>query len=364
MQKTIFVVDDNDTNLSTAEAALKEEYQVMTLPSATAMFELLEELASDLILLDIEMPEMDGFEALQQLKASEVHAGIPVIFLTGRTDTATEVRGFEMGAVDFITKPFSAPVLKNRVRNHLNIDNLIRELAESREQYRTIYNNAAMGIYLNTQEGKILTCNKAFAAILGYDGPEELLALLRNQDDQYYDKTGRRQELLALLREKREVSGFESGVLGRDGDLVWVSESCTPIFGPDGALLHYEVVVSDITARRQAEDELRTTYNLIRTAIDSLHNGILVTDLDGHLVMANNAASVILGQQLQPGEKPAFLVDLPNNSPFIQFQKHFDLQSGVVSISPGHKPVHCIITPYKNAINTVIGAVHVLDRST
>jgi len=136
MQKTIFVVDDNDTNLSTAEKALEEQYQVMTLPSAAAMFEFLEEVTPDLILLDIEMPEMDGFEALRQLKASELHGAIPVIFLTSMIDASIEVRGFEMGAVDFITKPFSAPVLKNRIKTHLSIDDLIRERTAQLEQLR------------------------------------------------------------------------------------------------------------------------------------------------------------------------------------------------------------------------------------
>jgi len=137
MQKMIFVVDDNDTNLSTAEAALEEQYRVMTLPSAAAMFELLEELTPDAILLDIEMPEMDGFEALRRLKASELYAGIPVIFLTSMLDVSVEVQGFEMGAVDFVTKPFSAPVLKNRIKTHLNIDDLIRERTAQLEQLQS-----------------------------------------------------------------------------------------------------------------------------------------------------------------------------------------------------------------------------------
>jgi putative two-component system response regulator len=136
MPKTIFVVDDNDTNLSTAEAALEEQYRVMTLPSAAAMFELLEEITPDLILLDIEMPGMDGFEALRRLKAHESHMGLPVIFLTSMADASTEVQGFEIGAVDFITKPFSAPVLKNRIKTHLNIDDLIRERTTQLEQLR------------------------------------------------------------------------------------------------------------------------------------------------------------------------------------------------------------------------------------
>jgi len=125
--KTIFVVDDSDTNLSMAEEAMDRQYRVMTMPSAAKMFSLLGKITPDLILLDIEMPEMNGFEALGRLKSESKWANIPVVFLTGRTDAEVEVHGFEMGAVDFITKPFSAPVLLNRIKTHLDIDELIRE---------------------------------------------------------------------------------------------------------------------------------------------------------------------------------------------------------------------------------------------
>jgi len=124
--KTIFVVDDSDTNLSMAEAVLEDHYRVMTMPSAHKMFALLEKLTPDLILLDIEMPGMDGFEALKKLKAETKWVEIPVMFLTGRNDSDVEARGLEMGAVDFVTKPFSALVLLNRIQTHLDIDNIIR----------------------------------------------------------------------------------------------------------------------------------------------------------------------------------------------------------------------------------------------
>ena len=125
--KTIFVVDDSDTNLSMAEAVLEDHYRVMTMPSASKMFDLLEKVIPDLILLDIEMPVMDGFEALKRLKSENKWFEIPAIFLTGRNDSDVEARGLELGAVDFITKPFSAPVLLNRIKTHLNIDDIIRE---------------------------------------------------------------------------------------------------------------------------------------------------------------------------------------------------------------------------------------------
>jgi putative two-component system response regulator len=125
--KTIFVVDDSDTNLSMAESALEDDYVVMTMPSAAKMFVLLGKKIPELILLDIEMPEMDGFQALRKLKANGLWSEIPVMFLTGRTDVNVEVQGFELGAIDFVTKPFSAPVLLNRIKTHLDIDDIIRE---------------------------------------------------------------------------------------------------------------------------------------------------------------------------------------------------------------------------------------------
>ena len=144
MQKTIFLVDDNATNLTVAEEALVKQYRVIALSSAIQMFTALEKFKPDLILLDIEMPEMTGFEAMKKLKSSDLYAEIPVIFLTGRTDPVSEADGIELGAVDFILKPFSEPVLMNRIKNHLQLDELIRErtaqLARRTEQLVLLQN--------------------------------------------------------------------------------------------------------------------------------------------------------------------------------------------------------------------------------
>jgi putative two-component system response regulator len=136
MQKTIFVVDDNLVNLSVARDALTEKYRVMTMPSASKMFALMDKVVPSLILLDIEMPEMDGFEALRLLKANSASAGIPVIFLTSMNDASIEVRGFEMGVIDFIAKPFSAPVLIKRIQTHIGIDEIIRERTSQIKQLK------------------------------------------------------------------------------------------------------------------------------------------------------------------------------------------------------------------------------------
>jgi len=125
--KTIFVVDDNTVNLMTADKTLSDSYNVVTFASASTMFDFLSNAIPDLILLDIMMPDIDGFEALKRLKSDTRYAEIPVIFLTSKNDTATEALGFEMGVIDFITKPFSGPVLLNRVKTHLQIEEIIIE---------------------------------------------------------------------------------------------------------------------------------------------------------------------------------------------------------------------------------------------
>jgi putative two-component system response regulator len=134
--RTIFVVDDNDVNLLTAENSLTGKYRVFTLPSAAAMFELLDEVVPDLILLDILMPETNGFDAMKMLKANPGYCGIPVIFLTSRSDAATEALGFEMGAADFVSKPFSEPVLLNRIKFHLKIEDIIRERTQKLDKLK------------------------------------------------------------------------------------------------------------------------------------------------------------------------------------------------------------------------------------
>jgi len=118
--KTIFVVDDNSINLIIAKSVLSEYYEVITMSSAATMFEILESLIPDIILLDIMMPDITGFDALEQLKADAKYAEIPVIFLSGRNDDATKTHGLKMGAADLIEKPFSRPVLLERIKTILD----------------------------------------------------------------------------------------------------------------------------------------------------------------------------------------------------------------------------------------------------
>jgi len=118
--ETIFIVDDNSINLLMAEEALTDHYEIFTMLSVLTMFELFDNIIPDMILLDIMMPDVNGFDALKQLKSNPQYANIPVIFLTSKIDAETEALGFQMGVADFIKKPFSEPDLLGRIKAVLN----------------------------------------------------------------------------------------------------------------------------------------------------------------------------------------------------------------------------------------------------
>src|SRR5271168_1570825 len=127
-KKTILLVDDTPANIQVANSILKDDYKIRVATNGAKALELATaKPAPDLILLDVMMPEMDGYEVCAHLKSSAETKDIPVIFLTGKTDAEDETRGFEVGAVDYIHKPFSPSVVKARVRTHLM-------LREAREQ--------------------------------------------------------------------------------------------------------------------------------------------------------------------------------------------------------------------------------------
>jgi adenylate cyclase len=124
----ILIVEDTPANIQTLTATLKEKgYQISVATNGRQALDVLARVRPDLILLDVMMPEMDGFETCRQIKASEAWRQIPVIFLTAKSETADIVKGFELGAVDYVAKPFNAHELLARVHTHLTIDRLHRE---------------------------------------------------------------------------------------------------------------------------------------------------------------------------------------------------------------------------------------------
>jgi len=116
---SILIVDDNLVSLKQISALLSNEYDVSLAKSGELALQICAQKPPDLILLDVEMPGMDGFETIARLKADEGLKQIPVIFLTGNSDGETQKKCLGSGAVDFVTKPADADVLHDRIKRHL-----------------------------------------------------------------------------------------------------------------------------------------------------------------------------------------------------------------------------------------------------
>jgi len=129
-RKTIYLVDDNVTNLTLGKSVLAEHYKVFTMNSGASLLKFLEKNIPDLILLDVEMPEMNGYEVIKVIKSKNETKDIPVIFLTAKTDGDSELEGLSLGAIDYITKPFSPSLLLKRIETHLELANYNKHLQE------------------------------------------------------------------------------------------------------------------------------------------------------------------------------------------------------------------------------------------
>lgn len=134
LKKTILIVDDDRMNLVTAQKFLIEEYKVVGVNSGKQAFKYLMKYRPDLILLDIFMPEIGGFEVMKLLQENEDWCKIPVIFLTADKKTETESKCFQMGAHDFITKPFEPGIMLNRIRRAIELDGYRKDLQRRLEE--------------------------------------------------------------------------------------------------------------------------------------------------------------------------------------------------------------------------------------
>jgi len=142
-QFSILIVDDEPINIRVLTAALKDEYYIFTAQSGYDAITQLKEHTPDLILLDVMMPELDGYDVCCNIKSDTSFADIPVIFLTSLDSLEGELRGLELGGIDYLTKPVNINLLKLRVRNHLEVkerNDLVREqrdlLARKNEEFR------------------------------------------------------------------------------------------------------------------------------------------------------------------------------------------------------------------------------------
>ena len=250
---SVLVVDDEPANIDILLGILSPYYNVKVAPSGAVALKIVQQFTPDLILLDIMMPEMDGFEVCKQLKTDRLLSQIPVIFVTALTQGESEEKGFKLGAVDYITKPVSPSITLARVKTHISLahqmritENLVAKRTEelSKSQQSAITMLATAGHYNDTDTGhhiwRMAAYSKCLAIAWGWSYED---ACLLAQAAPMHD-TGKIGIPDAILKAPRRLINSEMEVMRTHAQIGHkiLSQCDTPLFAlaAEIALCHHE----------------------------------------------------------------------------------------------------------------------------
>jgi PAS domain S-box-containing protein len=307
---TILIVDDEPA-LRTALGDLLavEGYDLILASSGLEALKKAAELIPDLVLLDVKMPDIDGFEVCRRLRADPLLSDVPVIMVTSLADRDSRLRGFEAGADDFVSKPVDDIELLARVRTTTQLNRFRRllleqtrrqqaeeALRESEARYRGLFEGMPVGLYRTTPEGRILNANPALVDMLGYPDRESLLAV--NVVDTFLSP-GERQQWLALMEQNGLVRDFETQMRRRDGTVIWVKDTARAIRDSQGRTRYCEGSLEEITERKQAEEALRRERDFAESLIETAQTIVLMLDPQGRIVRFNPYMEEISGYHLE-----------------------------------------------------------------
>jgi diguanylate cyclase (GGDEF)-like protein/PAS domain S-box-containing protein len=239
------------------------------------------QIAPDLILLDVDLPGVDGFEVCKRLKADPGTTEIPVVFLTGASSTEEKLRGLAMGATDYVTKPFDPAELCARVRSSLHTKNLIDLLAQKEERFRILAENSSDVISRQSLDGTFMYVSPASIAILGY-APEEMLgmnlsAFVHPEDQLAVERCYAAQTQLG------ETGQIEFRFRRSDGKYVWLESTCRRVMHTSSRSGgEIQASARDITSRKQMEyrEQVRAE------ALEMIAQGRPLSDILNRLVDA------------------------------------------------------------------------------
>ncbi len=268
----VLIVDDNTSNLSVLFKVLQQaNFKVLIAESGKSALKRIKYLKPDIILLDIMMPEMDGFETCRRLKANEESKHIPVIFMTALADTADKVKGFELGAVDYITKPVQVEEVVARLNTHLTICRLQNNLLQQNEQFTQeiakrkqvekelrkfsrAVEQSANTIVITDTNGTIEFVNPAFSVKTGYSSTEVI-----GQNPRVLNSGKQPQECYQQLWATISSGQVWQGELlnkRKNGELYWEFATISPVKNQSEQITHYVAIKEDITERKRAEQEI------------------------------------------------------------------------------------------------------------
>ena len=316
----ILVVDDEPVNIKVITSALGAEYDVIPALNGFEAISLLREQAPDLILLDVLMPELSGFDVCSIIKSNEEFVDIPVIFLTAYDTEEGELRGLALGGIDYLTKPINYDLLRQRVRNHVaqksrtdliksqmnqlarqkeelahmlveqkQLNRLLLEgdasLKESNNRFNKLAEQSGTFVWEVDAQGLYTYVSHVSEAVLGYH-PHEVIGGMHFYD--LHPEPGRaafKEAALAVFARKEPFNNFENRAERKDGGLIWLSTFGSPLLSADGTLLGYRGSDTDITEKKSTMEQLVQSQKM--ESIGQLAGG-LAHDL-------NNILSVVCG---------------------------------------------------------------------
>lgn len=265
-RKTILVVDDVAENIAILEEILREEYRVQAATGGEAALKIARsDPPPDLILLDVAMPGMDGFEVCRRLKEDGAGASIPVIFLTSKDKAADETIGFEVGAVDYLTKPVNPDTVKTRVKAHLELREEALRVSEIR--FRRLFETAKDGILiLDAETGRILDVNPSLTGMLGYSH-EALLGKHIWELESLKDIAADKDRLLDLL--EREYAGYKRVPMGTsDGRRIDVEFISNAYLVNQRSVIQFNLrdITDQVAAERQRQEFSERLHHYLATS--------------------------------------------------------------------------------------------------
>ncbi len=184
-------------------------------------------------------------------------------------------------------------------------------LQQIADQYRSMFDNATDGMFQTTADGSYLDCNPALARIYGYESADELKNSVADIKRQLYVENDARPRFVTIMREYGRVSGFEARVYRKDGSIIWISETAREVRDTQGNFLYYEGFVSDITARKLAEEALRESRQRYELAVCGANDGIWDWDLKTGYIYFSDRWREMLACDQDPITPNADLPSLP-----------------------------------------------------
>jgi len=282
----ILVVDDILDNINLATNILiSNNYDVGIAENGEKALIYAKTKLPDLILLDIMMPEIDGFEVCEKLKANKITKNIPIIFLSAKTNTEDIVRGFEVGAVDYISKPFVKAEFIARVNTHIKLKKINAELSHTKNNLDTILNNVEDAIFIFNEQGDFIETNKTTQTRFGYS-KNELLSM-NVEDISIPEKFVNFNLDIENIKKHGKIT-FETIQKSKKGKLI-PSEITASSINYEGKTA-YLTVSRNIAKRKEYEQKLKESKEKYKTIIENLNDVYYRTDTNGKILMLSPSA--------------------------------------------------------------------------